>query len=219
MDVREVYRFFVTLTPGQFLLKCLIWVVQRVIFFKIFRIINLPLADVDPVYLDEAPGFDGRFLDRESCRKLSIDPIYDLSKTFLDRSLGNDDKCYALIQNDVVASYSWFSDKPGIIVDRLQFHYDKSYFYGTWGFTLPRFRGRHLYAFGVAAGLKDYGERGYRGLIGIVEAQNYNAVRSNFRVGYTAFGTIFVIRLFGRYFIRASKGCEKHSCSMTVLEG
>ena len=61
-------------------------------------------------------------------------------------------------------------------------------------------------------------KRGYKGLIGIVEAQNYNAVRSNLRDGYKIFGTIVVVRLFGRYLIRASKGCATHSCSMSVLE-
>lgn len=63
-----------------------------------------------------------------------------------------------------------------------------------------------------------YEERGYKGMISIVELQNYNSRRSDDRLGFTTFGTIFVIRLFGRYFIRASKGCEKHSCTMTVLE-
>lgn len=218
MNAKEVYRFFITLTVGQFLFKCLIWTIQRLIYFKIFRIMSLPLADADPAYLGEAPGFDGLFLDAKSCRRLADNPIYNLSKTFLDQALANGDKCYAYFQDDAIASYNWFSDKPGIIVDRFKFHYDNAFFYGHTGLTLPKYRGRRLYAFGLAAGLKDYGTRGYRGLIGIVEAQNYNAVRSNFRTGYKSFGTIFIIRLFGRYIIHASKGCKKHSCSMTVLE-
>ena len=218
MDAKEIYRFFVTLTLGQFLFKCLIWTAQRLTYFKVFRIITLRLTDVDPAYLAEVPGFAGRYLDHESCRKLANDPIYDLPETFLDQALAIGDRCYAFMQDDVLASYGWYSDGPCMIGDQLQFHYDNTYIYMHRGFTLPKFRGRRLHAFGMAAALKDYEDRGYKGIIGIVEAQNYNSLRSAYRLGYTAFGTIFVIGLFGRYFIRASKGCEKHLCTMTVLE-
>jgi hypothetical protein len=218
MSAKEVYRFFVTLSAGEFLFKCLVWAAQRLFYLKIFRIVTLRLADLDPAYLAEVPGFAGQFLDRESCRRLANDPIYDLRETFLDQALANGDKCYAFMQDGVVASYNWFSDKPGMIAEQFLFHYDNDYLYGSWGFVLPSYRGRHLFAFGLAAGLKDYGQRGYKGMIGIAEAQNYNSLRSLYRTGYTTFGTIFVIRLFGRYFIRASKGCEKLSCTMTLVE-
>ena len=218
MDAKEVYRYFVTLTLGQFLFKCLIWTAQRLTYFKIFRITMLRLADADPAYLAEVPGYAGGYLDRESCKKLAKDPTYDLPESFVDRALANGDKCYAIMQDGVVASYGWYSDKPGMISDRFQFHYDNAYIYRYGGFTLPSFRGRRLHAFNHAAGLKDYEERGYKGMISIVEAQNYNSRRSDDRLGFTTFGTIFVIRLFGRYFIHSSKGCEKHSCTMTVLE-
>jgi hypothetical protein len=219
MDAKDVYRFFVTLSLGQFLFKCLIWTAQRLAYFKIFRILTLHLADANPAYLADVPGFAYRLLDRESCRKLANDPIYDLPESFLDRALANGDECYAFMQEDVVASYGWYSDKPGIISDQLQFYYDDAYVYGGRGLVLPKYRGRRLHAFGEAAALRNYQERGYKGIIVMVEAQNYNSLRSLYRLGYTTFGTIFVIRLFGRFFIRASKGCAKHSCTMTVLEG
>ncbi len=218
MDAKDAYRYFVTLTLGQFLFKCLIWTAQRLIYFKIYRITILRLADADPAYLAEVTGFTSGYLNRESCRKLAKDRTYDISESFVDRALANGDKCYAFTQDGVVASFGWYSDKPGILPGPLQFHYDIAYIYRYGGFTLPRFRGRRLHAFNHVAGLKDYEERGYKGMISIVELQNYNSRRSDDRLGFTTFGTIFVIRLFGRYFIRASKGCEKHSCTMTVLE-
>jgi hypothetical protein len=218
MDLKDVYRFFVTLSLGQFLFKCLVWTAQRLTYFKIFRIMSLYLADVDPAYLAEVPGFAGRFLDRESIGKFANDPIYDLPQSFLDQALANGDECYAFMQGDVLASYGWYSDKPSMIGDQLQFHFDNTYIYRQRAFTLPKFRGRRLHAFGMAAGARDYEERGYKGMVSLVEGQNYNALRSIYRVGFRIFGTIYVIKLFGRYFIRASKGCEKHSCTMTVLE-
>jgi hypothetical protein len=218
MDAKEVYRFFVTLSLGQFLFKCLIWTAQQIIYFKVFRIMIHYLADIDPAYLAEVPGFTYRILDRETCNKLADDPSYDLRKTFLDRALSNGDKCYAFMQDDVVASFGWNSDKPAMIDDRFQFCYDNAYIYRTGGFTLPRFRGLRLHGFGLVAGLKIYHDRGYKGQISIVEAQNYNALRSDDRIGRTIIGTIYVIKLFGKYFIRASKGCAKYSCTMTVLE-
>ncbi len=218
MNAKDVYQHFVTLTLGQFLFKCLIWAAQRLTYFRIFRVGTLLLADMDPAYLAEVPGLAGQFLDRESCRKLANDPNYRLRQTFLDQALANGDKCYAFMQDGVVAGYDWFSDKPGTIGDQLQFHYDNAYIYGSWGFTLPEFRGRRLFSFGLAAALKDHEKRGYKGMIGFLEAQNYNSWRSVYRAGYRTFGTIIVVKLLGRYYIRASKGCEKHSCTMTVLE-
>lgn len=218
MDAKEVYRFFVTLSPGQFLFKCLIWTAQRLTYFKIFRIVILRLTDIDPAFLAEVPGFAGQFLDRESCRKLATDPIYDLPDPFLDQAFADGQKCYAFLRDDVLASYGWYSAGSCILDGRLRFHYDNAYIYMHRGFTLPRFRGQRLHSFGMAAALKDYAEHGYKGIISVVEAQNYNSLRSVNRLGYTTFGTIFVIRLFDRYFVRASKGCAKHSCTMTVLE-
>ena len=218
MLAKKVYRSFINLTLGQFLFKCLISAARRLIYFRIFRIIILHLADVDPAYLAEIPGFAGRYLDRESIRKLADNPIYNLPDSFLDQAFGNGDKCYAFMQDNVLASYGWYSDKPHMINDQLQFHYDNTYIYMHRGFTLPKFRGQRLHAFGLAAALKDHQKRGYKGILSIVEAQNYNSLRSVYRLHFKTFGTIFVIRLFGRYFIRASKGCEKHSCTITVLE-
>ena len=86
MDAKEVYRYFVTLTLGQFLFKCLIWTAQRLTYVKIFRITMLRLADADPAYLAEVSGFAGRYLDHESCRKLASDPTYDLPESSLDRT-------------------------------------------------------------------------------------------------------------------------------------
>lgn len=218
MDAKKVYRFFVTLTPGQFLFKCLFWAVQRLTYVKIFRIMTLHLADVDPAYLAEVPGFAYRLLDHDSCRKFASDPIYELPESFLDHALENDYKCYAFVQDDVVASYGWIPEKSSAIDDRFLFHHDNTYIQRIRGFTHPNFRGLRLHGFGLVAGLKDYQARGYKGMISVMEAQNYYSRRSLDRIGYETFGMIFVIKLFGRYFIHASKGCKKLSCTMTVLE-
>ncbi len=126
MDAKDIYRFFVTLTLGQFLFKCLIWAAQRLTYFKIFRIMTVHLADVDPANLAEVPGFAYRLLDHEACRKLAHDPIYDLPESYVDRALANGDKCYGFMQDGVVASYGWYSDKPSAIGERLLFHYDNT---------------------------------------------------------------------------------------------
>ena len=81
MEAKEVYRFFVTLSLGQFLYKCLVWTAQQLTYLKIFRVVTHQPADIDPAYLAEVPGFVGQSLDRESCRKLANDPNYHLRQT------------------------------------------------------------------------------------------------------------------------------------------
>jgi hypothetical protein len=217
MTAKEIYRFFVTLTPGQFLLKSLIVLVKRFAYVKIMRIMTLELGHANPLFLGEAPGFTSGYLDREDCRKLAADPIYQMPDSFVDQAFAAGDTCYGFLRNGVLAGYGWHSNTPPPHDDRLMLHYSGVYLYGYKAFTLPEFRGQQLFAYGTMAVLKDHVERGYTGIIGMVEAQNYNSLRSLDRMGFKTFGTIFVVRLFGRYFIRATKGCAKHSCTITVI--
>lgn len=216
MNAKDVYRLFGTLSLGQFLFKCLIWLAQRLAYVKIMRLVTLELADLDPVFLAEVPGFTGRYLDREACRKLAADPIYEMPDSFVDQAFASGDTCHGFLQEGVLASYSWYSNTPQPLDGRLALHYSGAYIYGYKAFTRPEFRGKRLFVFSVMAVLKDYTERGYKGAIAMVETQNFNVRRALDRLGYKTFGTIFIVRLFGRYFIHATKGCDKHSCTMTV---
>ncbi|HYI85673.1 MAG TPA: hypothetical protein VEX61_01125, partial [Burkholderiales bacterium] len=49
---------------------------------------------------------------------------------------------------------------------------------------------------------------GYRGIVSYVESTNFDSLKSCLRMGYGVFGSVYVVRVFGRYFAWASPGCD-----------
>ena len=72
-----------------------------------------------------------------------------------------------------------------------------------------RYRGQRLHAIGMTLALRHYRNSGYRGIVSYVEAQNFDSLKSCFRMGYSVFGSIYVIRVFGRHFAFSSTGCRR----------
>jgi hypothetical protein len=94
-------------------------------------------------------------------------------------------------------------------IAQLEIAFDPRYVYMYKGFTVPRYRGQRLYAIGMTRALRHYKNRGYQGLVNYVEAQNAASLKSCLRMGYRAFGSIYLIGMFGRYFSFRSPGCER----------
>ena len=150
MDARNIRRYLVTLTPGQFAAKCLIRLAQRFVYLRILRVMKLELPDIDPGFLAEPENFESGYLDREACENFTGVPANRLSQSFVDGAIDRGDTCYAFVREGVLASYGWYSDKPCPIDNRFEFHYDNEYTYMYNGFTPPRYRGHRLHAFGMA---------------------------------------------------------------------
>ena len=83
------------------------------------------------------------------------------------------------------------------------------------GYTAARHRGHRLHAIGMVRALQHYLTLGYEGLVSYVESNNFSSLRSVYRMGYFDFGTIQVVRLFGRYITRASAGCRDWDFGLT----
>ena len=75
------------------------------------------------------------------------------------------------------------------------------------GFTSLAHRGQRLHAIGKTHALRHYVAKNYRGLISYVESTNFESLRSNARMGYEIFGSIYVVRIVGRYFAVSTPGC------------
>jgi len=58
---------------------------------------------------------------------------------------------------------------------------------------------------------------GYCGLVSYVEAENFDSLKSCFRMGYALFGSVFLVKLFGRYFSWASPGCRRFEFRVAPL--
>ena len=57
--------------------------------------------------------------------------------------------------------------------------------------------------------LQHYLSTGFRGLVSYVESNNFDSLKSVFRMGYAQFGSVYVVKLFGRYLTHSSRGCER----------
>ena len=89
--------------------------IQSLMPFKVLR--GVSLSVVDPRFLDCPPGFSGMYLDTEALRRLAEDPTYDLPADFLDEAIAKGDKCYAILDGNLVAAYGWYADGPTRIGD------------------------------------------------------------------------------------------------------
>ena len=182
--------------------------------FKILR--GVFVDRPDPAYL--ACAYEAKLLDEAAVRKFARDPANEMSQEFVDAALARGDQCYAIVDGDRLAAYGWYAfgatpiGLPGVLL-----YYSPGYVYMYKGFTHGDYRGQRLHAIGMTRALQHYLALGYKGIVSYVESTNFDSLKSCYRMGYTAFGTVYVLRAFGRWRGFSSKGCEQYS--FRVLPG
>jgi L-amino acid N-acyltransferase YncA len=82
-------------------------------------------------------------------------------------------------------------------------------------FTLERYRGQRLHAAGVTRALEYYRAKGFRGLVSYVESNNFDSLKSSYRMGYRQCGRIRVMRLAGRYFVYREPECKLYGLKVS----
>lgn len=191
--------------------------VNRVAYFRVLKCVQV--NDVDPRYLAIDPRFQHGFLDETTLRRFGGDPRYDLSPEFLDEALAKGDECYGILEGDRLASFGWYSAVPTKICDDLRFCFDRRYVYMYKGFTDPEYRGQRLHALGMTSALQQLRERGAEGLVSYVYANNFDSLRSCYRMGYTDVGQIYCLRAGDRYWIHADASCRRAGISVEAHPG
>jgi hypothetical protein len=180
---------------------------NRLIFFKIFR--AMWLERVDPDYLAIEPPFEWRLLETSQLEEFANNPEYDITEEFLENAIEKGDECYGIVVGPVLASYGWYSHQPTETSDDLTLSFNSEYVYMYKGFTHPQYRGQRLHAIGMNLALREYLNRGFKGLVSYVESTNFSSLKSVYRLGYRDIGCIAVWKLFGRSVIVAGRGCRK----------
>ena len=131
----------------------------------------------------------------------------ELPEGFVRDALAKGDECYAILDGNTLASYGWYSKTPTLVDRDLRLHFNPQYVYRYKGFTSEPYRGQRLHAIGMMLGLNEYLNRGFKGLVAYVESNNFNCLKSCYRVGYKNCGHMRVLRLAGRYFIQNRQSC------------
>jgi len=182
---------------------------NRVVFFKILKCVKID--KVDPEFIQADEGYPGLFLPEATLREFSNDPEYEMPAAFLDDALAKKDGCYGFLNGSDLASYGWYSNKPTETNwPGLWIHFDERYIYMYKGFTHRHHRGKRLHAVGMTRALDAYLARGSKGILSYVEWNNFASLKSCYRMGYSDFGKIYVLRLFNHYFVHADAGCQPY---------
>lgn len=193
----------------------LVRLVNLVLPFKILR--GMCVGRVEPAFLACPAGYRAAFLSRSALAGFAKDAASELSPRFVREALAAGDECLAICAGESLAAYGWYSTNATPAGSpELLLHFAPGYVYMYKGFTAPQHRGRRLHAIGKTHALRHYRSKGYRGLISYVESTNFDSLRSNARMGYETFGSIYVARLFGRWFSFSTPGCRRFGLRIEV---
>ncbi len=184
---------------------------------KVFKVLVLDAAR--PEFLELPEGFRSEFLSESQLREFARDPRHELTDEFLADALAKGDECYAVLQGEKLACYSWYSTRLTVASDGLSIHFDPAYVYGYKAFTLPDYRGQRLHAIEVSRAWQAYLARGFRGTIAYVESHNFASLRSCYRMGYRDVGRALVLGLKGRSWAISGRGCRAFGCRFLPTSG
>jgi hypothetical protein len=189
--------------------------VNRAFFLRVLRCMKLD--SVNPAFLAPISNYQGRFITRAELDQFADRREWELSRDFLDEAFGKGDQCYGFFRDGVLAAYQWYATTPtqtgwrGLVAS-----FNRDYVYMYKGFTHPEHRGRRLYPAGVTAAFNHYLSKGYKGILSIVESNNFASLNSCYRMGYADFGKVRVVGIFDRCVLRADASCSAYDLRLAM---
>ncbi|HEY2383160.1 MAG TPA: GNAT family acetyltransferase [Terriglobia bacterium] len=186
---------------------------NRWIYYKNLQC--LIVESINTRSFDLPPGFRFLRLEEQALLDFSKDPANELRPDFVRYALAKGDECYGIFEGDQLANYGWYSRKPTLMDnEELFLHFDPQIVYMYKGFTLDRYRGLRLHAISKTRALAEFLSRGSRGMVFYIESNNFNSIKSAYRMGARDCGRIRVVRLMGRYIVRVQSGCRQYGLTL-----
>jgi GNAT superfamily N-acetyltransferase len=175
-----------------------------------FRIIKVIKREVlNPDFLESDEAFQWQFLDESQMFELARHPDIHLTESFVQTALEKGDECYACFDGEELASFGWYSNKP--TDDEGQtFYFEPDYMYGYAAFTHPKYRRRGLHTIRMSRVLREYLDRGYKGLVSAIYSHNLRSLRAATRLGAQDIGYIVMLKVGKHAWIHNSRGCREH---------
>ena len=175
--------------------------------FRILR--GVAVARPDAAFL-ECP-YAARLLDEAELRRFAGDPVNEMPPQFIDEAIARGDQCYAILDGGRLAAYGWYAFGPTPIgLPGVLLRYRPGHVYMYKGFTHEAYRGQRLHAIAMTHALRHYLFKGYAGIVSYVESINFDSLRSCFRMGYSVFGTVYVVKALGRWWSWSTPGCARY---------
>ena len=186
--------------------------INRFVYFKTLECVVI--EQVDPASVTLPAHLDYVRLEGARLSLLGRVKENELPEGFVREALAEGNECYAVLDGDTLASYGWYSKTPTLVNRDLRLHFNRQYVYRYKGFTSKPYRGQRLHAIGMMLGLNEYRNQGFKGLVAYVESNNFNSLKSLYRMGYKTCGHLRVLRLAGRYFIQKGQGCSDYALEL-----
>lgn len=176
---------------------------QKLFDFRILQCLYVSKENVNPTFFHPKGSLSYGWIDEKALREFSKQYPHLVSSALLQNFLEKGDQCYGVKDGEQIISFCMYSNKSTLVTDQLKMFFNDRYIYIYNGYTDPRYRGKNLHAYSMALAMKKYQEEdGMLGLVTYVEAYNTPSLKSCYRMGYQKLGCIWIIRLFGRYFIK-----------------
>lgn len=176
-------------------------------WFKLLRLHYI--EQVNPAFVDVPAPYAATFFTKGALAEFARDPRGGFSEPFLHYALAKGDKCYGFTHDGALSAYGWYATTPTRVSPELTLHFGRDYIYMYKGFTHERHRGKRLYPIGMTRALRHYRAVGYTGMLNYVEATNLDSLKACARAGFQVFGSIWVVKLLGRYFTYSTPGCAR----------
>jgi hypothetical protein len=188
--------------------------INHVIFLKVFHCMKLDTVKSE--FLTPPEGYRGMLLNSEQLSPYAKLSEYELPQAFVDEACAKGDQCYGLFEGDILAAYQWYTTKAtdsgwrGIIVN-----FNDHYVYMYKAFTHPDHRGRRLYPISVTAMLAASLLRGYKGLLCLVESNNFASLKSCYRMGFTDCGRLYAASVSDRFLFHGDSASREFGFRLT----
>ena len=189
--------------------------VNKCLYYRVLQC--LVIEDINEKCMALPPQFRFVKLGLSELLTFSRNSGHELTASFIHSSLEKGDECYAILDGDALASYGWYSRRPTLLDNQdLLLRFNRDYVYMYKGFTPKEYRGQRLHAIGMTRALAAYKDLGYRGLVSYVESNNFDSLRSCYRMGYRDCGLIRVARVGGKYFVRRQPSCDRYGLAVDL---
>ena len=139
--------------------------------------------------------FTCRFLTPVEIALFGVDPANDLSVAFASRPTVGLDCCFAVVDRERLASYSWYAlrsiEGEHHVGVPMSFPANMAYMYKA--FTHPDYRGKALYGIGVTKALEALAPRGVTRLVTSINRANFASRAGCRKIGFKPLGNLWTL--------------------------
>lgn len=143
-------------------------------------------------------GMEARFLTPDEVAAFADDPENELTDSLVQRARSETDRCFGILSNGQLASYTWYSTPEEVAADdfglRKRVPPNAAYMHNA--FTPAAWRGRRLYGIGVASALQQLSRQGITSLLTDIDWSNHASRRGCRRAGFQSLGILYSFGLW-----------------------